>query len=128
MLGLNQGWTHMSSIWLAILAAGTALVPATPIGSDATQQGTTTLQAPANAPTHTGKNAMVDNPFRHPSTLPYALPPFDKIKDADYVPAFEAGMREQREEVAAIAHNSQPPTFENTVVALERTGQLLDRV
>ena len=71
---------------------------------------------------------MVDNPFRHPSTLPYALPPFDKIKDADYVPAFEAGMREQREEVAAIAHNSQPPTFENTVVALERTGQLLDRV
>jgi peptidyl-dipeptidase Dcp len=70
----------------------------------------------------------VDNPFRHPSTLPYALPPFDKVKDSDYVPAFEAGMREQREEVAAIAHNSQPVTFENTVVALERTGQLLDRV
>ena len=71
---------------------------------------------------------MAHNPFRQPSTLPYALPPFDKIKDADYVPAFEAGMSEQREEVAAIAHNSQPATFENTVVALERTGQLLDRV
>ena len=71
---------------------------------------------------------MVDNPFRHPSTLPYALPPFDRITDADYVPAFEAGMREQREEVAAIARNSAPPTFENTVVALERSGQLLDRV
>ena len=71
---------------------------------------------------------MVDNPFRHPSTLPYALPPFDKIKDSDYVPAFEAGMRAQREEVAAIAHNAQPPTFENTVVALERTGLFLDRV
>ena len=71
---------------------------------------------------------MVDNPFRHPSTLPYVLPPFDKIKDSDYVPGFEAGMREQREEVAAIARNSQPATFENTVVALERTGQFLDRV
>ena len=71
---------------------------------------------------------MAQNPFRQPSTLPYALPPFDKIKDADYVPAFEAGMHEQREEVAAIAHNPQPATFENTVVALERTGQLLDRV
>ena len=71
---------------------------------------------------------MADNPFRHQSTLPYSLPPFDKVKDADYVPAFEAGMREQREEVAKIAHNEQPPTFENTVVALERTGLLLDRV
>ena len=71
---------------------------------------------------------MMHNPFRHPSTLPYCLPPFDKIKDADYVPAFEAGMREQREEVAAIAHNPQPATFENTVVAMERTGHLLDRV
>ena len=71
---------------------------------------------------------MVHNPFRHPSTLPYSLPPFDKIKDADYVPAFEAGMREQREEVAAIAHNPHTATFENTVVAMERTGHLLDRV
>ena len=71
---------------------------------------------------------MAHNPFAHPSTLPYALPPFDKIKDSDYLPAFEAGMREQREEVAAIAHNPRTATFENTVVALERTGQLLDRV
>ena len=71
---------------------------------------------------------MADNPFRQPSTLPYRLPPFDKIKDADYVPAFEAGMREQREEVAAIAHNPQAADFENTIVALERTGRLLDRV
>jgi peptidyl-dipeptidase Dcp len=70
----------------------------------------------------------MDNPFLHPSTLPYRLPPFDKIKDADYLPGFEAGMRAQREEVAAIAHNPQPPTFDNTIVALERSGQLLERV
>src|ERR1700722_20158789 len=110
----------MSSILLAILAAGiTAAGPASPPPQTA-QKGA--------APTHKGPNTMAHNPFRQPSTLPYALPPFDKIKDADYVPAFEAGMSEQREEVAAIAHNSQPATFENTVVALERTGHLLDRV
>ena len=71
---------------------------------------------------------MADNPFAQPSTLAYQLPPFDRIRDADYRPAFEAGMREQLEEVAAIAHNSAPPSFENTIVALERSGQLLTRV
>ena len=71
---------------------------------------------------------MGDNPFLHPSTLPYRLPPFDKIKDADYVPAFEAGMREHRKEVETIAHNPAPATFDNTIVALERSGQLLERV
>ena len=104
----------MSSIILAILAAGAALAP------DAPQGGAPT--------THTGTSAMSDNPFRQPSTLPYRLPPFNKIGDSDYVPAFEAGMREQREEVAAIARNPQPADFQNTIVALERSGQLLDRV
>src|SRR5271170_1915421 len=71
---------------------------------------------------------MADNPFAQPSTLAYQLPPFDHIRDTDYRPAFEAGMREQLAEVAAIAHNPAPPTFENTIVALERSGQLLTRV
>jgi peptidyl-dipeptidase Dcp len=71
---------------------------------------------------------MMDNPFTHPSTLPYQLPPFDRIEHAHYLPAFEAGMREQRAEVTAIAHNQQAPTFDNTIVALERSGQLLERV
>jgi peptidyl-dipeptidase Dcp len=71
---------------------------------------------------------MKDNPFTAPSLLPYQLPPFDRIGNADYLPAFEAGMQDQREEVAAIARDPQPPTFENTVVALERSGQLLERV
>jgi peptidyl-dipeptidase Dcp len=69
-----------------------------------------------------------DNPFAHPSPLPFELPPFDKIRDADYAPAYEAGMRAQLKEVAAIAQNREPPTFENTIVALERSGRLLDRV
>jgi peptidyl-dipeptidase Dcp len=69
-----------------------------------------------------------DNPFARPSTLPYYLPPFDRIKDADFRPAFDAGMAEQRKEIDAIDHNTAAPTFENTIVALEKSGRLLDRV
>ena len=72
--------------------------------------------------------AMADNPFAAPSALPFQLPPFDRIRDADYRPAFEAGMAEQLREVAAIAHNPEPPTFANTIVALERAGRGLERV
>jgi len=68
------------------------------------------------------------NPFFAPSTLPFQAPPFDKIKDGDYQPAMEAGMAEQRKEVQAIADNPAPPTFENTFGALEKSGQLLQRV
>ncbi len=69
-----------------------------------------------------------ENPFYAPSTLPFQAPPFDKIKDTDYRPAIEAGMAQQRKEMRAIADNPAPPTFENTIVAMEKTGQLLDRV
>ncbi len=69
-----------------------------------------------------------DSPFREPSTLPYALPRFDQIKDSDFTPAFEAGMAEQRAEIDAIASNPLPATFDNTLVAMERSGRMLDRV
>ncbi|HUO60911.1 MAG TPA: M3 family metallopeptidase [Candidatus Acidoferrales bacterium] len=69
-----------------------------------------------------------DNPFAQPSTLPYHLPAFDRIKDSDFRPAFEAGMAEQRQEVATIDRNPDAPSFENTVVALEKSGRLLNRV
>src|SRR5580658_3065502 len=72
--------------------------------------------------------AMSDNPLLEPSVLPYQMPPFDRIRVSDYVPAFEAAMREQLQEVAAIADNAKPPTFENTIVALDRSGQALQRV
>jgi peptidyl-dipeptidase Dcp len=67
------------------------------------------------------------NPFYAPSTLPFHAPPFDKIKDGDYQPAIEAGMAEELSEIQAIADNPAPPTFENTLVAMEKTGQLLQR-
>ncbi|MEZ0074310.1 M3 family metallopeptidase [Planotetraspora sp. GP83] len=68
------------------------------------------------------------NPFLSPSTLPYQLPPFQEIREEHYGPAFEQGMAEHLAEVAAIADNPEPPTFENTIEALERSGRLLDRV
>jgi len=67
------------------------------------------------------------NPFYAPSTLPFQATPFDKIKDSDYQPAIDAGMAQQLKEVEAIANNPAPPTFENTLVALERSGQLYNR-
>ncbi|MDW5266267.1 MULTISPECIES: peptidyl-dipeptidase Dcp [Acidobacteriaceae] len=68
------------------------------------------------------------NPFYAASTLPFQAPPFDKIKDSDYQPAIEAGMAQQLVEMKALADNPAPPTFENTLVAMEKTGQLFDRV
>src|SRR5215469_13238701 len=70
----------------------------------------------------------IANPFFSPSTLPYQAPPFNRITDADYQPAIEAGMAQQIKEVDAIANNSAVPTFQNTYVALEKSGQLLTRV
>ena len=67
------------------------------------------------------------NPFYAPSTLPFQAPPFDKIKDSDYQPAIEAGMAQQKKEIEAIANNPDPPTFQNTLVAMEKSGQLLHR-
>ena len=68
------------------------------------------------------------NPFAAASTLPYQAPPFDKIHDADYQPAIEEGMRQQIAEVHAIATDTAAPTFDNTIVALEKSGGLLRRV
>ncbi|MGD9583284.1 MAG: M3 family metallopeptidase [Lysobacterales bacterium] len=67
------------------------------------------------------------NPFFAASTLPFQYPPFDLIKDEHYAPAFEKGMAEHAAEVEAIANASEPASFENTIVAMEKSGQLLDR-
>jgi len=74
------------------------------------------------------QQVSADNPFARPSTLPYHLPPFERIKESDFRPAFEAGMGEQGKEVEAVDHDPALPSFENTVVALEKSGELLDRV
>jgi len=108
MMKLHINWVKRS-----ILTTGISLV-----------LGAASASAQMPAPTDAfGPN----NPFYAPSTLPFQAPPFDKIKDSDYQPAIDAGMAMQINEVEAIANNTAPPTFENTIVALERTGQLLSR-
>jgi peptidyl-dipeptidase Dcp len=68
-----------------------------------------------------------DNPFKYKSKLSYQAIPFDKIKDEHYRPALIEGLRQQLEEVNAIANNTAAPTFENTIAALELSGELLNR-
>jgi len=74
------------------------------------------------------EKAMTDpNPLLTESSLPFRYPPFDRIKTEHFAPAFEQGMAEQRREIAAIAGNPEAPSFENTIVAMERAGSLLSR-
>ena len=72
--------------------------------------------------------AAAPNPFAVPSSLPYQAPRFDQIKDGDYQPAFDTGMKQQMAEIGAIAANPAAPSFENTIAALERSGRMLERV
>ena len=72
--------------------------------------------------------AARNNPFFTASTLPFQAPPFDRVEETDYQPAIEEGMKEQAAEVDSIANNPAPATFENTLVALEKSGALLTRV
>jgi len=68
------------------------------------------------------------NPFFSEYNTPFHTPPFDKIKEEHYMPAFKEGIKQDEEEIKAIADNPQPPTFENTIEALDRSGKLLRKV
>jgi peptidyl-dipeptidase Dcp len=68
------------------------------------------------------------NPFLRKSTLPFQLPPFAQIKESDFAPAFNEGMRLQRLEIDAISNNKESPTFQNTVIPYEQSGAILSRV
>jgi len=89
---------------------------------------TAVSQTPSNTGAPQGNQFGPSNPFYAASTLPLQAPSFDKIKDSDYQPALDAGMAQHMEDVRAIAENPDPPTFENTLVALEKSGQLFHRV
>lgn len=76
----------------------------------------------------TTNNSTAANPFFEKSTLPFEAPDFSKIKNSDFQPAIEEGMKQQQAEIQKIADNTEAPTFENTLVAIEKSGQLLRRV
>ena len=74
------------------------------------------------------QQATGDNPLLQESTLPYGAPDFSKIKTSDYLPAFETAIQQNRDNIAKIVDNPDSATFENTIVAYEESGRLLDRV
>ncbi|HJW40768.1 MAG TPA: M3 family metallopeptidase [Rhizomicrobium sp.] len=89
---------------------------------------TTALGAVLGASSGASDSKPMANPFAVPSTLPLQAPSFDKIKDSDYEPAFIEAMRQQRSEIAAIDATAAAPTFDNTMIPLETSGRMLDRV
>ena len=68
------------------------------------------------------------NPFLSAYTTPYEIPPFDSISYSDYLPALEAGIEQKKAQIDSIVSNPEPATFENTIMPLERSGEILDRV
>jgi len=74
------------------------------------------------------ESALKDNPFMQEWNTPYGVPPFDKIKTEHYLPAFEEGMRQQNEIIDNIVNNSEEPTFGNTIIPLEYSDELLNKV
>src|SRR3954452_1104384 len=99
------------------LASAALAVVSTAPATAATRKASTTSSATLPA----------SNPFARPSTLPFETPDFSRIKDSDYLPALLAGMAQQKREVTAIANQKAPPTFDNTVVTMEKSGLLLER-
>ncbi len=81
----------------------------------------------ASKPSPAASAAPSANPLLKESTLPYQFPPFDKIKNEDFQPAIEQGMAEQLQEIEKIANQKDKPTFDNTIVAMEKSGRLLQR-
>ena len=83
------------------------------------------MPAPVSAQS---SGASRQNPLLHKSSLPFGAPDFSRIQEADYLPAIEAGIKEQRENISKIVNNKKKPTFQNTILAYEESGNLLDRV
>ncbi len=115
--------TVLCAAALTLVACGGEEAPVAP--------ETAPLEEPAAAsPSETAEvqDAATENPFFEQSELPNGMPPFDRITDDHFVPAMERGMEVHLEEIAQIAENSEPPTFDNTIVAMERSGRVLSRV
>jgi peptidyl-dipeptidase Dcp len=101
-------------VWAAVVIAGAAVM------------GTEGCSQPAPTPETSATTGA--NPLLSPSTLPFQAPPWDKIKSAHFSPAFDDAIAQHDKEIAAIAADTTPPTFDNVFVALEKSGQTLSRV
>lgn len=113
---------------LALALAAVLALPLAACGEReaAREPATTTASAPAAA-TEAATPAASANPFAEPSPLDFNYPRFDLIRDEHFKPALDQAMAEHRDELAAIAGNSEPASFDNTIVALDRAGAMLNR-
>ena len=118
----------MYSIRSITLAAAIAAVVAVSGCSQSSDSSAGKASASAPPPASAAPATQRKNPLITKSDLPFQAPPFDKIRDSDYAPAFAKGMNEQLAEIDKIANNPAKPTFGNTLVALEQSGQTLHRV
>jgi peptidyl-dipeptidase Dcp len=124
-----------STLQTAVLALGLLLAACTQSSTPQTAPAPAAAAMPATPPASAQPSAapappapMSDsNPFLTASTLPFQAPPFDRIKDSDFQPALEEGMKQNLAEIEGIADNPAPPTFANTIEAMERSGAVLTR-
>ncbi|OJA38091.1 M3 family metallopeptidase [Burkholderia ubonensis] len=114
----------MSRLAMLVIAAGFVLA----VCCWKSNESTSTAMLPLHATPASTTSSISRNPFYKSSPLPYQAPPFNEIKDSDYQPAIEKGMSQQQDEMRRIASNTDTPTFENTFVAMERSGTLFNRV
>ncbi|TXC74042.1 M3 family metallopeptidase [Sphingorhabdus soli] len=117
-----------TALWLGAATAALAVAGCTTTGDTGVYGGveggaTTTASTDWMTPVPKGTGV-----FAQASTLPFEAPPFDKISDADYAPAFEQGMAINLAEIQNIANNPAAPTFDNTIAAMEKSGRMLERV
>jgi len=118
----------MPKVRTLVIATSIALTAACSSSNDAEKTAPAAAgTAPAAAATAASAPVAHENPLLTASTLPFQAPPFDKITDGDYQPAIEEGMKQEMAEIDAIANSSEEPTFENTIVAMEKSGALLRR-
>ncbi len=113
---------------ITLAALGLALAGCAEPDEDVTEPAVSDPVEEAEAEVTEAEEEVEDNPFFLESELDYGMPPFDRIEDEHFQPALERGMEEQMEEIEAIADNDEEPTFQNTIVAMERSGQLLSYV
>ncbi|MEL7298591.1 MAG: M3 family peptidase, partial [Pseudomonadota bacterium] len=119
----------MNQLKLALMASVFAVLAACGNSEEAASDAPA-AEAPAASADDISVTAeeLAGNPFLQDWDTPFGAPPFDIISDDHFLPAFKKGMLEQRDEVAAIVNNPEPPTFENTILALEEVGDLALKV
>jgi len=118
----------MLRLRLLVIATSLALGACSQQSQDASKSAQQPAAPGSAAAAPAAAASISSNPFYAASTLPYQAPPFDKIKESDYEPAIEEGIKQHLAEIEKIANNPEPPTFDNTIVAMEKTGAMLTRV